>query len=59
MLRVRSSVGNNAGAIEALTALEENFGQRLDEAKLRRDKHRGFAELVASQEFKEWRATRP
>lgn len=59
LLRVRSSVGNYAGAIEALTALEETFGHRLDEAKLRRDTHRGFTELVASQEFKEWRATRP
>jgi len=59
LLRVRSSMENYAGAIEALTQLEENFGHRLDEAKLRRDRFRGFAELVSSQEFRDWRATRP
>jgi hypothetical protein len=59
LLRVRSSAGNYAGSIEALTQLEESFGHRLDEAKLRRDKFRGFTQLVGSQEFKDWRATRP
>ncbi len=59
LLRARSSAGNYAGAVEALTRLEADFGHRLDEAKLRRDKFRGFTELVASQEFKDWRASRP
>jgi len=59
LLRVRSSAANYAGSIEALTQLEDNFGHRLDEAKLRRDKFRGFAQLVGSQEFKDWRASRP
>jgi len=59
LLRVRSSAENYAGSIDALTQLEDNFGHRLDEAKLRRDKFRGFAQLVASQEFKDWRASRP
>ena len=59
LLRVRSSMENYAGATEALTQLEDNFGQRLDEAKLRRDKFRGFINLVGSQEYKDWRANRP
>ncbi|NCF72095.1 MAG: hypothetical protein GWP67_01205 [Gammaproteobacteria bacterium] len=59
MLRARSSAENYAGAIEALTQLEDNFGQRLDEAKLRRDKFRGFANLVVTDEYKTWRANRP
>ena len=58
LLRARSSAEDFAGAIEALTQLEDNFGQRLDEAKLRRDKFRGFGKLVASEEFKNWRANR-
>jgi len=59
ILRARSSAENYAGAIEALTQLEDNFGHRLDEAKLRRDKFRGFTNLVASEEYKGWRAGRP
>jgi len=59
LLRARSSMENYAGTTEALTQLEDNFGQRLDEAKLRRDKFRGFIQLVESQEFKDWRASRP
>jgi hypothetical protein len=59
LLRARTSAENYAGAIEALTQLEDTFGHRLDEAKLRRDKFRGFAQLVGSQEFKDWRASRP
>jgi hypothetical protein len=59
LLRARCTAANYSGAIEALTQLEDNFGQRLDEAKLRRDKFRGFINLVASQEFKDWRASRP
>ena len=59
MLRARSSTENYAGTIEALTQLEDKFGHRLDEAKLRRDKFRGFTQLVGSQEYKDWRAGRP
>jgi hypothetical protein len=59
LLRARSSAENYAGAIEALTQLEDNFEHRLDEAKLRRDKFRGFTQLVGSQEYKDWRASRP
>jgi tetratricopeptide (TPR) repeat protein len=59
LLRARSTAENYSGAIEALTQLEDTFGQRLDETKLRRDKFRGFIKLVDSQEFKDWRADRP
>ena len=58
LLRVRSRTQYYSGALEALTYLEDHFGHRLDEAKLRRDKFRGFTELVESQEFKDWRAGR-
>jgi len=59
LLRARSSAENYEGAIEALTQLEDAFGHRLDEATLRRDKFQGFVQLVGSQEFKDWRASRP
>lgn len=59
LLRARSSAGDYAGSIPALAQLEDNFGQRLDESKLRRDKFRGFIGLVTSDEYKEWRASRP
>ena len=59
LLRARTSANNHAGAIEALTHLEDDFGHRLDESKLRRDKFRAFATLAASQEFKDWRGGRP
>ena len=58
LLRVRARAENYQGALEALTYLEDNFGHRLDEAKLRRDKFQGFASLVSSAEFKEWRGGR-
>jgi hypothetical protein len=58
LLRARARSQYHSGAIEALTYLEDNFGHRLDEAKLRRDKFRGFARLVESEEYKEWRAGR-
>jgi hypothetical protein len=59
LLRARSSAGDFEGAIEALTQLEDEFGHQLDEAKLRRDKFRGFAKLVTSEAYKSWRASRP
>ena len=55
LLRVRARAENHQGAVETLATLEDNFGHRLDEAKLRRDKFQGFAKLVSSEEFKEWR----
>ena len=58
LLRARAGAGNFAGALEALSALEDSFGHRLDAAKLRRDPYRAFGALVASQEFKDWRAAR-
>jgi hypothetical protein len=58
LLRARANAEDYEGAIEALSSLEDNFGQRLDEPKLRRDKFRGFVNLAASQEFKDWRAGR-
>ena len=58
LLRVRAAVQDYAGSLEALTHLEDNFGHRLDAAKLRRDKFRAFTKLANSQEFKDWRASR-
>lgn len=55
LLRVRARAGDHQGSLEALTYLEDNFGHRLDETKLRRDKFQGFASLISSEEFKEWR----
>lgn len=58
LLRVRAGAKDYVGAVEVLTQLEDAFGHQLDEAKLRRDRHRAFAGLAASSPFKEWRATR-
>ena len=58
LLRARTAAEDYQGALEALTYLEDNFGHRLDAAKLRRDKFRAFTKLVSSQEFKDWRASR-
>jgi len=58
LLRARAAAKEYEGALEALTYLEDNFGHRLDAAKLRRDKFRAFTRLVSSQEFKDWRASR-
>jgi tetratricopeptide (TPR) repeat protein len=58
LLRARAGVENYQGALEPLQRLEDDFGHRLDESKLRRDKFRAFAGLAKSQEFKDWRADR-
>lgn len=58
LLRARARSQDFEAAIEPLTYLEDHFGHRLDEAKLRRDKFQGFSTLVSSEEFKEWRAGR-
>jgi hypothetical protein len=58
LLRARSGAEDYQGALEPLQRLEDDFGHRLDESKLRRDKFRAFAGLATSQEFKDWRADR-
>jgi hypothetical protein len=58
LLRARARNQDYAGSLDALTNLEDLFDHTLDEAKLQRDKFRGFTDLVASQEFKDWRASR-
>ena len=58
LLRARARNQDYAGSLDALTNLEDLFDHTLDEAQLRRDKFRGFADLAASQEFKDWRSSR-
>ena len=58
LLRARAAAMDYEGSLQPLTYLEDNFDHRLDAAKLRQDRFRGFAGLVASQEFKDWRAGR-
>jgi tetratricopeptide (TPR) repeat protein len=58
LLRARTAAADYQGALEPLAYLEDNFGHRLDAAKLRRDKFRAFTKLANSQEFKDWRASR-
>ena len=58
LLRARAASQDYEGSLEALTYLEDNFGHRLDAAKLRRDKFRAFTRLASSQEFKDWRGSR-
>lgn len=58
LLRARVAAEDFEGALEPLTQLEDRFGYRLDEAKLRRDKFRAFTKLAISQQFRDWRAAR-
>ena len=58
LLRARAGAGDYAGALPALTNLEDNFGHRLDAAMLRRDPYKAFNGLAASEAFTEWRAGR-
>ncbi len=55
LLRARAADGDFKGSIDALTQLEDNFDERLDAAKLKRDRFRAFSKLADSPEFKEWR----
>lgn len=56
LLRTRTGAGDYAGATEALTRLEDAFGESLTPAKLRRDR---FLKVLADQqEYLDWRATR-
>ena len=56
LLRTRTAAENYAGAVEALTQLEDRFGHLLIPQKLRRD--RFLKVLIDQQEYKDWRAER-
>ncbi len=56
LLRTRTAAENYAGAVEALTQLEDRFGHLLIPQKLRRD--RFLRVLIDQQEYKDWRAER-
>lgn len=56
LLRARTAAEDYAGAIEALTQLEDRFGHLLIPQKLRRD--RFLKALIGQQEYKDWRAQR-
>ncbi len=55
-LRARTAAGDFAGAVAALTTLEENFGHDLNPEALGKDK--SLARFVESPEYKEWAAGR-
>lgn len=56
LLRVRTRAGDYAGATEALTRLEDDFGETLDAQKLGRDR---FLKILAEQpEYLAWRSSR-
>lgn len=54
-LNVRVSQADYPGSVQALKKLENNFGYLLDPDALRRDKR--YAALIASDEYRSWRAT--
>lgn len=56
LLRVRTAAGHYAAATEALTRLEDDFGQRLTPEKL--DQDRFLRVLTDKQEYLDWRASR-
>jgi tetratricopeptide (TPR) repeat protein len=56
LLRVRTAAEDYAGATEAMTQLEDQFGHLLTPQKLRRD--RFLRGLIDQQEYKDWRAAR-
>lgn len=56
LLRTRTAGANYAGAMEALTELEDRFGHRLIPQQLQRD--RFLRVLIDQQEYKDWRAAR-
>jgi hypothetical protein len=55
-LRARVQAGDHAGAVLALQELEQQHGHTLGPAELQRDK--SFAQLLASDEFTAWAASR-
>ncbi len=56
LLRTRTAAADYAGATEAMTQLEERFGELLIPQKLRRD--RFLKVLIDQQEYKDWREQR-
>ncbi len=54
-LNVRVSQADYPGSVQALKKLENDFGYLLDPDALRRDKR--YAALIASDEYRSWRAT--
>lgn len=56
LLRARTGAGDYAGATEALTRLEDDFGESLTPEKLGRD--RFLKVLAGQQEYLDWRASR-
>ena len=56
LLRTRTAAEDYAGAVEAMTVLEERFGELLIPQKLRRD--RFLRVLIEQPEYEEWRAAR-
>lgn len=56
LLRAHTAAQDYAGAMEAMTELEDRFGHLLIPQKLRRD--RFLKGLIDQQEYKDWRAKR-
>jgi tetratricopeptide (TPR) repeat protein len=56
LLRTRTAAKDYAGAVEAMTVLEERFGELLIPQTLRRD--RFLRVLIDQPEYQEWRAAR-
>ncbi len=56
LLRTRTAAQNYAGAVEAMTVLEERFDELLIPQTLRRD--RFLRVLIDQPEYREWRAAR-
>lgn len=55
-LQARNAAGDFAGAVEALTVLESDFGGDFSPAAL--EKYKVFGQLMASEEFAAWLETR-
>ena len=56
VLRARTAAADFAGAVTALTTLEDKFGHDLNPEALGKDK--SLARFVASPEYQEWAAGR-
>ena len=58
LLRARARRDDIPGSIEVLTRLEDDFDERLDASKLKRDRFGAFHKIADSQAFKDWREQR-
>ena len=58
LLRARAREEDFDGCLEALEALEDDFGDKMTASRLRRDRYGAFTELAASEAFKAWREAR-